>query len=147
MTIPTEDFDDPEHASLVRRVRDVAIGAAIVLSLLSWWWLGLTPALALLVCAVIMIMNFLWLERIVGSTLRAEAEPQSAWVGLRILVRFGLIVVSIGVVVAVARYHPASVLLGFSVIVIGLLAEGVRALHLSLTHDEVGGAKGESERE
>lgn len=147
MTIPTEDFDDPEHASLVRRVRDVAIGAAIVLSLLSWWWLGLTPALALMVCAVIMIMNFLWLERIVGSTLRAEAEPQSAWVGLRILVRFGLIVVSIGVVVAVARYHPASVLLGFSVIVIGLLAEGARALHLSLTHDEVGGAKGESERE
>ena len=78
------------------------------------------------------MINFLWLEEIVQKTLQAAPEVESWKLILRVLVRFHFLVGALVVAVIVAGFEPVSVILGFSIIVVGVMGEAAYSVVQSL---------------
>lgn len=121
-----------DHRRVLRRVRGVSfvafVGFALAFALRADW-LGL---LGLTCSATVVMINFLWLEDIVVKVL--EPAPQvKAWkLGLQTFARFTLFGLALSVAVFVVRFNVLSVLLGVSIVVIGIFGEAVYALVQSL---------------
>lgn len=129
-----DDSLENEPASrIIRRIRRFSLAAyvafAIWISLTSGWrgFAGLTCS-----AAVIMI-NFLWLEEIVESLLQPAPHPHAWRLTLRALARFALLGVALLVTIFVARFNALSVLLGFSIVVVGIIAEALYMVYRSFT--------------
>ncbi|MGA7617035.1 MAG: hypothetical protein WBX15_17835 [Thermoanaerobaculia bacterium] len=120
---PTPEETEEERRGVTRRIRKIAIGAYFPIA--AWYLIhadwgsfgGLTCS------AAVAIINFLWLEGLVVKVLR-PAPRVNAWrMVVRSLARFILFGVALSVVIIVARFNAISVLLGFSIIVIGIMGE------------------------
>jgi hypothetical protein len=118
-----------EERAMVARIFRFSLGSWMVLAIayavrLDWWGLfGLTCG-----GAVVMI-NFLWLEGIIVRALQPAPEVQGWKIGLGAIARFGLFGVAIALSIFVVRFNPLSVLLGFSVLVIGIGCEVLYAVY------------------
>jgi hypothetical protein len=130
---PANDTD-PEHLPTMRRIRRTALVSAIVLAggvgVASGW-----RALFALTCAAAVVMiNFLWLEEIIEKTLRPTPEVKSWRVFVRVILRFLLLGAALTGTLVFAREEALSVLLGFSIVVIGIMGEAAWALVRSFRH-------------
>ena len=123
---------DPEHRQTVRRILRTAVAASVLLSLgalpIGGW--RLTGAIAC--SALLVVMNFIWLEEIVKDALRSPGNVNPAQVSARVLFRMIFLTASLFATVAIARFEPVGVALGFSVIVIGIFGEAAIAVRRSL---------------
>lgn len=121
---------------LVRRVMlfgGIAWGLfALWFTLRAEWWslLGLTCS------AAVVMINFLWLEEIVVRLLQPAPHVKAWRLGLRTLARFALFGVALLVTILVARFNAISVLLGFSIVVIGIMGEACYALVRSFRNED-----------
>ena len=112
-------------ARVLGRIRWMAVAAyaafAIVVGAVDGWrgLLGLTCSSA------VTIIAFLWLEEIVDTLLQPAAHLHARRLTLRTLARFGLLGVALLVTIFVARFHALSVLLGFSIVVVGIIGEAL----------------------
>jgi hypothetical protein len=124
--------EERANAAVVRRIRTTAVAAYFLFAggyVLRLDWLGLVG----LTCTSLLVMiNFLWLEDIVCNVL--EPAPQvKAWkLGIKTLARFFLFALALSVAIFVVRFNVLSVLLGISIVVIGIMGEAAYALFLSL---------------
>ncbi len=123
---------DPDHRPTMRRIRGTAIVSAVVLALIVGFVEGWRAAFALTCSATVVMINFLWLEEIVENTLRPVPEVQSWRVVIKVFLRFLLLGVAFAGILVVARGEGLSILLGFSIIVIGIMGEAARATLESL---------------
>lgn len=72
---------------------------------------------------------FLWLEEIAEALLQPAAHLRNARkLTLRAILRFILLGVALLVTITVAGFNAVSVLLGFSVIVVGIMGEAVYSM-------------------
>jgi hypothetical protein len=116
--------DDPP-AVVLGRIRRIALAAcgvfAIPVLLLSGWrgLIGLTCS------GLVTMINFLWLEEIVETLLQPAQHRHLGRVTIRTLSRFALVGAALLVTIFVARVNAASVLLGFSIVVVGIMGEAV----------------------
>ena len=114
-----------DSVAVVRRIRKFAFYGWIAFLVPSFWtggWMGLV---GLTCSAAVAMINFLWLEDIVSKVLQPTPHV-SAWkLGIRTMARFALFCVAISVAIIVARFNVISVLLGFSIIVVGIMGEAV----------------------
>jgi hypothetical protein len=116
--------DDPP-AVVLGRIRRIALAAcgvfAIPVVLLSGWrgLIGLTCS------GLVTMINFLWLEEIVETLLQPAQHRHLGRVTIRTLSRFALVGAALLVTIFVARVNAASVLLGFSIVVVGIMGEAV----------------------
>jgi hypothetical protein len=78
------------------------------------------------------MISFLWLEEIMSLILQPSAQLKPHRLILRALSRFVLLGVAAWVTILVARFDAVSVLLGFSVVVVGILGEAAYAVWRSL---------------
>jgi len=78
------------------------------------------------------MIQFLWLEDIVAKTIQPGplVKPWRLLAGT--LARFTLFGLALSVVILVGRFEVLSVLLGFSIIVIGIMVEAAYAVRKSL---------------
>lgn len=112
-------------ARVLGRIRWMAVAAyaafAIVVTVVDGWrsLLGLTCSSA------VTIIAFLWLEEIVDTLLQPAAHLHARRLTLRTLARLVLLGVALLVTIFVARFHALSVLLGFSIVVVGIMGEAV----------------------
>lgn len=134
MTAPAET--DPAHRTTMKRVRRTATAAAVVLGIVMLLLEGWRAAFALTCSATVVMINFLWLEEIVENTLRPMPEVQSWRIIVKVLLRFLLLGVAFAGILIVAPGEALSILLGFSIIVIGIAGEAVRATVESLRRQE-----------
>jgi hypothetical protein len=74
------------------------------------------------------MITFLWLEEIVNILLQPAAHLHARRLMLRTLARFALLGVALTVTIIIARFNPVSVLLGFSIIVVGICGEALYSL-------------------
>lgn len=132
MTDPQiESSESQETASLLRRIKINSAGAyvafAIVLVISSGWWafLGLTCSAALT------MISFLWLEEIAEAILQPSPQLRRKRFTWRGLGRIALPGVALLVTIFVARFDALSVLLGFSIVVVGIIGEAVYATYKS----------------
>ena len=116
---------DESAATVLGRIRWMAVAAyavfaAIVLTTDGWrGFVGLTCSSA------VTIIAFLWLEEIVDALLQPAAHLHARRLTLRTLARFVLLGVALLVTIFVARFHALSVLLGFSIVVVGIIGEAL----------------------
>ena len=132
MTDPrVESNETQESARLLRRVKINSVAAyvafAVVLVISRGWWafLGLTCS------AAVTMISFLWLEEIVEAILQPSPQLQRKRLTWRGLGRFALLAVALLVTIFVARFDALSVLLGFSIVVVGIIGEAAYATYKS----------------
>ena len=125
--------EDEPAVSVVRRIRIFSvvawIGFGIWMLIAGGWraFVGLTCS-----GAVVMI-NFLWLEEMVSNLLQPAPHLHAWRLTLRALARFALLGVALLVTIFVARFNAVSVLLGFSIVVVGIMGEAAYTTYRSIT--------------
>ncbi|MEA2339030.1 MAG: hypothetical protein QOE82_3037 [Thermoanaerobaculia bacterium] len=110
---------------VLRRIRRISMGAWIVFAvpvLITGGWRGL---LGLTCSGLVTMINFLWLEQIVDGLLQPTPRRHPWRLTVRTLSRFALLGVALLVTIFVARINAVSVLLGFSIVVAGIMGEAV----------------------
>ncbi len=120
-----QEPDQESAARVLGRIRRMAIAAyvafAIAVVIVDGWsgFIGLTCS------AAVTMISFLWLEEIVNTLLQSTAHLHARRLTLRTLARFVLIGAALLVTIFVARFHALSVLLGFSIVVVGIIGEAL----------------------
>lgn len=117
-----------ESTDVLRRVRTFSVVAYFVFAapiLMITGWRGL---LGLTCSAVVTMINFLWLEEIAGTILQPSPRLRPWRLFVRALARFILLGAALSVTIVIARFNVVSVLLGFSIIVVGIMGEAVYTL-------------------
>jgi len=114
-----------DNALVLRRVRRFSTAAYflfVIPVLITIGWNGL---IGLTCSAAVTMISFLWLEYIVEAVLQPSPRLQAWNMLLRALARYVLLGAALSVAIIVARFNPLSVLLGFSIVVVGIIGEAV----------------------
>ena len=117
--------EDESAPVVLRRVRLIAVAAWMVFAvpvLMSGGWRGF---LGLTCSGLVTMINFLWLEEIVDALLQPTPARHRWRLTVRTLSRFALLGAALLVTIFVARINAVSVLLGFSIVVVGIMGEAV----------------------
>ena len=119
--------------AVVRRIRNISIAAFGVFAAgfaIASDWRGL---LGLTCSGAVTMINFLWLEEIVEAVLQPTPHLRAWRLTLRALARFVLLGAALSVTIVIARFNSLSVLLGFSIVVVGIMGEALYATYRSFT--------------
>lgn len=122
-----------DSRKVLRRIwRNIAFAyvAFAVFALISG---GFRSFLGLTCTAAVAMISFLWLEEVIGGLLQPSPQLRPWRLTLRAVARFILMGVALLVSIFVARFNASSVLLGFSVVVVGIIGEAVYAMVRSFT--------------
>ena len=114
-----------DAAGVIRRIRRIALAAYVALILpavMTGGWMGF---LGLTCSAAVNIICFLWLEQILEAIVQPSPRLRAWKVVLRTLIRYALLGAALAVTILVARFNALSVLLGFSIVVVGIIGEGL----------------------
>jgi hypothetical protein len=121
-------YDLETPADVLRRIKRTAWVAAVVFAVFSVVYGGFHAFLGLTCSAAVTMITFLWLEEIVNVLLQPAAHLHARRLTLRTLARFALLGVALTVTIIIARFNAVSVLLGFSIIVVGICGEALYSL-------------------
>ncbi|HLJ73139.1 MAG TPA: hypothetical protein VKU62_01040 [Thermoanaerobaculia bacterium] len=116
---------EDDAPAVLRRIRIVSAAAWVVFAIpvaVDSGWIGL---IGLTCSAVVTMINFLWLEAIVNTVLQPSPHLRPWKLSIRALGRYALLGSALAVAIFVARFNALSVLLGFSVVVVGIMGEAV----------------------
>jgi len=132
-TIPDAPEPTPserEPPSLVlRRVRRISVAAYVAFAAFSLYTGGFYALVGLTCSGAVVMINFLWLEGIVDTVLQPAPHLKPWRLTLRSLARFVLFGVALSVAIFVARFNASSVLLGFSIVVVGIIGEALYTIY------------------
>jgi hypothetical protein len=131
---PSEPASDERetHAEVLGRIKRTAWVAAAVFAVFAAISGGFRAFLGLTCSAAVTMICFLWLEEIVHVLLQPETHLHARRLIVRTLARFALLGVS-AVTIIIVRFNAVGVLLGFSVIVVGICGEALYSLYRSFT--------------
>ena len=121
-----------DTTEVLRRIRRIGAGAYVIfiipVLITSGWngFVGLTCG------AAVTMISFLWLEQIVNAVLQPSPRLRPWKLPIRALGRYALLGAALAVAILVARFNAVSVLLGFSVVVVGILGEALYSNYKSL---------------
>jgi len=123
-----------ETASVVLgRIKKISAGAYVAFAIFSLISSGFTGFLALTCSALVIMICFLWLEGMVNALLQPSPHLKPWRVVVRTLARYVLFGAALAVTILVARFDALSVLLGFSIVVVGIMGEALYSTYRSFT--------------
>jgi len=123
-----------DAAAVLRRIRNIAliayVGCIVPAVMKGGWWgfVGLTCS------AAVNIISFLWLEKILEAIVQPSPRLRAWKVVLRTMMRYTLLGAALAVTILVARFDAFSVLLGFSIVVVGIIGEGLYSTFRSVAN-------------
>jgi hypothetical protein len=126
------DVETEPASRVVRRIRYFSLAGWFVFAIWMLLTGGWKAVVGLTCSASVVMINFLWLEEVVENLLQPAPHPHAWRLTLRALARFALLGVALIVTIFVARFNALSVLLGFSIVVVGIMGEAAYALYRSL---------------
>ena len=103
----------------------MSAGAFFLFAPLVIFTIGARALVGLTCSAAVTMISFLWMEEIVASFFQPSSHLHAKRLTLRTIARFALLGVALWVTIVIARFHAVSVLLGFSIVVVGIIAEAV----------------------
>jgi len=121
--------DDEAELAVIARVKRVAVWAYAVFAAAILILRGFSAFVGLTCSAAVTMISFLWLEEILATVLQPSPLLNTRRLTLRALARFVLLGVAASVTIFVARFDAVSVLLGFSVVVVGIIGEAVYSVY------------------
>src|SRR5438045_8233087 len=132
METPTEPADQTASAvlGLVKKFSVAAYAAFAIFSLISSGFAGF---IALTCSALVIMISFLWLEGMVNALLQPSPHLKPWRITVRALARYVLFGAALAVTILVARFDALSVLLGFSIVVVGIMGEALYSTYRSFT--------------
>jgi hypothetical protein len=122
-------YERESPADVLRRIKRTAFAAAVVFAVFAAISGGFRGFLGLTCSAAVTMISFLWLEEIVDVLLQPAAHLHARRLTVRTLARFALLGVALTVTIIIARFNALSVLLGFSIIVVGICGEALYSLY------------------
>ena len=125
------DIDDT--ALVLRRIKWISVAAYVAFAIFTLISAGFRAFLGLTCAAAVTMISFLWLEDVIGALLQPSPQLRAWRVMLRSVARLLLLGVAILVLIFVARFNVVSVLLGFSIVVVGIIGEAFYATYQSFT--------------
>ena len=125
-------LEDEPVSDVTRRIRRTAIVAYGIFAVFTVPMGGFRAFLGLTCSAAVTMIAFLWLEEIGELLLHPAAHLHARRLMLRTVARFALLGVALMVVIFVARFNAVSVLLGFSIVVVGIMGEAVYTVYRTL---------------
>ena len=131
MELERQNPEDDTPAEVVRRIRWISVAGYLVFAIFALISSGFRAFVGLTCSAAVTMISFLWLEEVVDGLLQPAPHLRPWRLMLRALVRFLLLGVAILVTIYIARFHAFSVLLGFSIIVVGICGEALYSLYRS----------------
>jgi hypothetical protein len=126
------EAEDESPATVIRRIRWIGVAAYFVFAAYVLISRGLRDFVGLTCSAAVTMIAFLWLEEIAEMFLQPAAHARARRLLLRTLARFALLGVALTVTTFVARFDALSVLLGFSIVVVGIMGEALYSVYRSL---------------
>lgn len=129
MTSDAPWYDRETPADVLRRIKRNAVVAAVAFAVFCTISGGFRGFLGLTCSAAVTMISFLWLEEVVDVLLQPTAHLHARRLTLRTLARFALLGVALTVTIIIARFNAVSVLLGFSIIVVGICGEALYSLY------------------
>lgn len=123
--------DDEAELAVVERVKRTSMWAYAVFAVGVLILRGFSAFVGLTCSAAVTMISFLWLEEILTTILQPSSHLHPRRLTLRALARFVLLGVAISVTIFVARFDAVSVLLGFSVVVVGIIGEAAYSVYRS----------------
>ena len=124
MTEPASDTTE----AVLRRIRIISVGSYVVFAVALFLTMGWRAVVGLTCSAVVTMINFLWLEHIANAVLQPSPRPRTWRLSVRALARYLLLAAALSVTIVIARFNVVSVLLGFSIIVVGIMGEAAYTL-------------------
>src|SRR4029079_5963549 len=132
MTPEGVPIEDEPSARVIWRIKRTAVVAYVVFAVFSWIWAGFRGFLGLTCSAAVTMICFLWLEEIANALLQPAAHRRNARrLTLRAISRFVRLGVAVLVTITIARFTAVSVLLGFSISVVGIMGEAAYSVYRS----------------
>ena len=122
-------YERETPADVLRRIKRTAYAAYAGFAVFSWISGGFRAFLGLTCSAAVTMISFLWLEEIVDVLLQPSAHLHARRLMVRILARLVLFGAALTVTIIIARFNALSVLLGFSIIVVGICGEALYSLY------------------
>ena len=122
-----------ENAAVLRRIKRNSVAAYVAFAIFTLIWAGFRAFLGLTCAAAVTMISFLWLEDVIGALLQPSPQLRAWRVTLRAVARLVLLGVAILVLIFVAGFNVVSVLLGFSIVVVGIIGEAFYATYQSFT--------------
>jgi hypothetical protein len=122
------DLAGREERRVLRRVKRFSLAGYLVflvvfVAMRKWYGVvGLTCS------ALVVMINFLWLEDSVMRALQPASSIRVWKLALPTMARFTIFGIALSITFYVVRLNTVSVLLGFSVVVVGIMAEGVYSI-------------------
>ena len=123
--------EDEPAGNVIRRIRRISAAAYVVFAIWMSMAIGWRGFLGLTCSAAVVMINFLWLEEVVENLLQPAPHLHAWRLSLRALARFVLLGVALLITIFVARFNALSVLLGFSIIVVGIIGEALYTVYRS----------------
>jgi hypothetical protein len=117
--------EDEPAGDVIRRIKMMSVAAYAGFAIFTFFTSGIRDLIGLTCCAAVTMIAFLWLEEIAEILLQPAAHLHARRLMLRALARFALLGVALAVTIFVARFNAVSVLLGFSIVVVGIMGEAV----------------------
>jgi hypothetical protein len=130
---PPPWYETESPADVLRRIKRTAVVAYVVFAAFVALSGGFQAFLGLTCSAAVTMISFLWLEEIVSVLLQPAAHLHARRLTLRTLARFALLGVALTVTIIIARFNALSVLLGFSIIVVGICGEAAYSVYRSFS--------------
>jgi hypothetical protein len=114
--------------AVLRRIRIISVAAYFVFAAGLLITTGWRAVLGLTCSAVVTMINFLWLEHIATAILQPSPRKRTWKLSVRALARYALLAAALTVTIVIARFNVVSVLLGFSIIVVGIMGEAAYSI-------------------
>jgi hypothetical protein len=124
--------EDEPASKVLRRIRNISLAAYAVLAIYFVADSGFAAFVGLTCSAAVTMINFLWLEEIVEAVLQPVPHLRAWRLTLRTVARFALLGAALSVTIFVARFNVLSVLLGFSIVVVGIMGEALYSIYREL---------------
>lgn len=124
--------EEEAPAAVIRRIRRISVAGYLVFAVYVLISRGFRDFIGLTCSAAVTMIAFLWLEEIAEMFLQSAAHVRARRLLLRTLARFALLGVALTVTIFVARFDALSVLLGFSIVVVGIMGEAVYSVYRSV---------------
>ena len=124
---------DESAAVVLGRVKRISVGAYVAFAIFSLISSGFAGFVALTCSALVIMISFLWLEGMVNALLQPSPHLKPWRITVRALARYVLFGAAVAVTILVARFDALSVLLGFSIVVVGIMGEALYSTYRSFT--------------
>lgn len=123
-------YDRETSSQVLWRIKRTAFLAYLGFAVFSLFSAGFRDFLGLTCSAAVTMISFLWLEEILAILLQPVPQKSHARrLIVRTFARYALLGLALAVAIIIARFNALSVLLGFSIIVIGIFGEALYSLY------------------